>query len=102
MGLARGQPVLVATTAPELFLRLCAALDKAGYETVGPVNTVPLAVSGLERSLAVAAIVSDDLGQLGAEIVKELKKRACPCIVLERPDELQGEGDVISALANLP
>lgn len=44
MGLARGQPVFVATTAPELFLRLCGALDKAGYETIGPVNTVPLAV----------------------------------------------------------
>lgn len=46
--------------------------------------------------------MSDDLGQLGAEIVKELKKRGCPCIVLEQRGELQDEGDVILALANLP
>lgn len=101
MRLARGQPVLVATIAPELFLRLCAALDQAGYETIGPVNSVLLAVNGYERCLAVAAIVSDDLGQLGAEIVKELKKHGCPSLVLKRPHELQGEGDVISALAKM-
>ena len=102
MGRARGQAVLVATTAPELFMRLCAALEKAGYETIGPANSVPLAVSGLERNLAVAAIVSVDLGQLGAEIVQELKNRGCPCLLLERPDELQGEDDVINELASLP